>query len=170
MSQEELKSDRIVDELNNLHSDEQILEVDEEKIKLVVFLVDKHLFAFWGSDVREILPANRITWIPGATEYIPGVINIRGDIETVIALRQVLGIAGEHSQPGFFIMAKTANQSSGILVDDIVDVFDAPASMVSAPLLNLEAKLNYMVVKQLEYDRKVVNILSVSRIFDRVVV
>lgn len=170
MSGELLKSDIILEEIKQRRVTEQLVKVDEEQVKLVVFLLTNHLFAFWGCEVCEILPAGGITWIPGVTENIPGVINIRGDIKAVIDLGKVLAIRDTRKNKGLFIMTKIEDQSSGILVDSIVDVLDVPVSAINQPLLNLDVRLSEMVVNQTEYNGKIVNILSVSRIFDQAII
>lgn len=170
MAEELLKSDSILDEIKSWELAEKIIEVDEKQVKLVIFSLDHHVFAFLGTEVREILPADGITWIPGATEFIPGVINIRGDIEAVIDLRQVLGFADTRKKQGFFIMAQANEQSNAILVDSIIDVLDVPVSTLNQPMINLDIKLSQLIMNQLESNGKVVSILSVSRIVDQVVV
>jgi len=170
MPGELLKSDYILNEIKDWRLAQQIVEVDERSVKLVVFSLKKYLFAFLGNEVREILPADEITWIPGATEFIPGVINIRGDIEAVIDLGRVLGLVDTDKDQGFFIMARLEGQSNGILVDSIIDVLDVPISALTQPLLSLELRLSQLVINQWEYKDNIVNVLSVSRIFDQVVI
>ena len=170
MPEDLLNSDFILDEIKKWSLAEQTVAVDEEQVKLVIFSLENHLFAFWGNEVREILPGDRITWIPGATDFIPGVINIRGNIEAVIDLGRVLGFIDTRKDQGLFIMTHLEGQRSGMLVDSIIDVLDVPISAITPPLLNLEVRLSQLVVNQSEYNGKIVNILSVSQIFDQVVI
>lgn len=60
--------------------------VEEEKIKLVIFSLGQDRYAFPGKDVKEILRCEKITYVPGSPPVIHGIINNRGDIESVIKL------------------------------------------------------------------------------------
>jgi purine-binding chemotaxis protein CheW len=170
MSEELLSSDCILDEIKKCSLAKQTVEVDEEQVKLVIFSLEDHLFAFRGKEVSEIMPADGVTWIPGATELIPGVINLRGDIEAVIDLGRVLGFSSIHKGQGMFIMTHIEGQRSGMLVDAIIDVLDVPVSAINPPLLNLDMQLSQLVVSQSEYTGKIVNILSVSQIIEQVAI
>lgn len=170
MPEETRKSDAILERINNNSFTEAVIEVDEQQVKLVIFSLQHHLFAFMGNEVRELLPAEDITWIPGATDVIPGVINVRGDIAAIIDLGRVMGLADTRKQQGFFVMTQGQQDSSGIAVDTIIDVLDIPISTIQEPLSHLDMQFGQFVVKQFEWKDCIVNILSVNRILDQVVV
>ena len=87
-SAEKLKSDLILDELKRRQRTKEVVDVEEERVKVVIFRCGVNLFAFYGRDIREILPSCDISWVPSLPDYLSGLINVRGDIESVIDLRR----------------------------------------------------------------------------------
>jgi len=43
-------------------------------------------------DVKEIVEYTRITPLPGSARYIKGIIDLRGEITTIIDLKEKMGI------------------------------------------------------------------------------
>lgn len=170
MVDELLKSDTILSQISSYNLAEKLIEVDEERISLLIFQLGDYLFAFHGSQAREILPFNEITWIPGATTAIPGVMNVRGDVAAVIDLKQVLGIreAGKGVASGFFIMTQVGDGRNGILVDHIVDVVEIPVSENMQLLSTLDEGFKRFALSQFEYNKKVVMVLDATWIIEMV--
>ena len=165
-----LKSDTILSQMSSYNLAEKLIEVDEERISLLIFQLGEFLFAFHGNQAREILPFTEITWIPGATTAIPGVMNIRGDVAAVIDLRQVMGISetGKGVASGFFIMTQAGDGRNGILVDYIVDVVEIPVSENMQLLSTLDEGFKRFALSQFEYNKKVVMVLDATWIIEKV--
>lgn len=170
MVDESLKSDTILTRISNLSIAEKVIEIDEEKISLLIFQLGDYLFAFRGSQAREILPFSGVTWIPGATALIPGVINVRGDVTAVIDLKQILGINEREKEilAGFFIMVWAGDGRNGMLVDTIVDVVELPISENLQLLPTLEDRFKRFAVSQFEYGDKMVIVLDAVGIIEKV--
>jgi Chemotaxis signal transduction protein len=66
----------------------------EDEIQVVEFIIGDDKFAINLFDVREIVEASKITPLPHASSYIRGIIDLRGEITTIIDLRQLLQIQG----------------------------------------------------------------------------
>ena len=66
---------------------QEIIDVDEPVIKLVIFSLGEQHFAFLGEAIKEVLPGTEtVFFVPGMPASVEGVINVRGDIESVIQL------------------------------------------------------------------------------------
>ena len=74
------KSQKILDKVKEQQDRDQIVNVDEEEIKLVIFTLHEDFFAFYSSNIKEILTLEKINFVPGSPEYILGISNVRGDI------------------------------------------------------------------------------------------
>src|SRR5688500_2346845 len=59
--------------------------------RLLLFVVSGRVYACAIDPVREIIPVRKATRLPGAPEYVCGLINLRGAIVTVIDLGARLG-------------------------------------------------------------------------------
>jgi purine-binding chemotaxis protein CheW len=163
------KSDQILEEIMRRKEKERIVDVEESKIKVVIFSLQGGLYAFYGEHIKEILPLMTIYYVPGAAEYIPGVINVRGEIESVININRFLGIADTaNAQSGRIALAAANGIRSGILVDAIEDVLDIPANAVKPPLDTLSKSLKEFVTGEFIHRERLITILDIGKIFARV--
>ena len=86
MPTEDTKTSKIINEIKK-RKDQTHINIDEELVELVFFKLLDHFYAIFGTDAKEILPLLRINQIPGAPANILGVINVRGDIESVLDIK-----------------------------------------------------------------------------------
>jgi len=169
--EQSLKSDNILSQIINQSLSEKIIDIDEERISLLIFKLGESLFAFYGSQAREILPFTEITWIPGATAQLPGVVNIRGDVAAVLELTQVLNIHRIDSNLSgtFLIMVRVGDGRTGILVDSIVDVVEIPVSEAVQILPTLDERFKQFAVSQFAYKTAMVTILDAAQIIEQAI-
>lgn len=106
---------------------------DEEQI--VSFKLGKETFGIRVSQVREIGKVQNITRVPKMPEFIEGVMNLRGQITTVIDLKKRFDI--EHgegtSAASRIIVAEIGDTQIGIIVDEVEDVLRVPRQSISPP-------------------------------------
>ena len=168
MSIDEHRTDKMVDELKKRREGSRIIDVDERKVKVVIFLLSSGFYAFYGEEVREILPAGNIFYVPGALENILGVINVRGDIESVINIHRVLGLPdSQKSGKNRILMAQAEGIRSGILVDSIEDVLDIPINSIRPPLSTIDISLKDYISGEIFYSNHNISILQAGAIFRR---
>jgi purine-binding chemotaxis protein CheW len=107
---------------------------DEEQI--VSFKLGKETFGVRVSQVREIGKVQNITKIPKMPEYIEGVMNLRGQITTVIDLKKRFGIGDGGkgiTTASRIIVAEIGDTQIGIIVDEVEDVLRVPRQSISPP-------------------------------------
>ena len=93
--------------------------------QLVVFKLGGEDFGVDISQVREIIRKGDITVVPNAPEFVKGVINLRGQITTIIDLRTKLGLAGKEEgdeQQERVIVVEAGNNMVGMAVDAVTEV------------------------------------------------
>jgi purine-binding chemotaxis protein CheW len=96
-------------------------------IQVVEFLLGDERFAIDLFDVKEVVEYTPITKIPRVPPYIRGIIDLRGEVITIIDLKQRLNIAGADnvaSEASRIIVLDTTvtGARKGILVDDVTSV------------------------------------------------
>jgi purine-binding chemotaxis protein CheW len=95
-----------------------------EEIQVVVFQLENEDLAFEINKVREIIKIPDITIIPNSSEYVEGVINLRGQIKTVLNLKKRVGIKEENKGvDGKIIIVEYKDRTFGILVDSVLGVY-----------------------------------------------
>ncbi|MBD2489776.1 chemotaxis protein CheW [Aulosira sp. FACHB-615] len=120
-------------------------------------MVEQQLCTFWlnktyfGIDVRhvqEVIRPQAITPVPLTPPDICGLINLRGQIITVIDLQQRLDM-GEparrnlqpEASPGFNIVVSSDHEIVSLLVDDVGDVLEFPENTFQPPPASLKGKM-----------------------------
>ncbi|MHC1610234.1 MAG: chemotaxis protein CheW [Candidatus Methanospirareceae archaeon] len=93
--------------------------------QLVVFKLGGEDFGVEISQVREIIRKGDITVVPNAPDFVKGVINLRGQITTIIDLRKKLGLGekenGDEQQERIIVVEGEKN-IVGMAVDAVTEV------------------------------------------------
>ncbi len=74
------------------------------------------------SVVREIIPIRQATRLPGAPEYVLGLINLRGMVVTVVDLVRRFGGDRADAAEGSIIVVDFGTRAVGLAVDAMRDV------------------------------------------------
>lgn len=162
--EEQLKSELILDELKRRQRTKEIVDVEEERVKVVIFSCGENRYAFYGADIREILPTCDICWVPGLPEYLPGLINVRGDIESVIDIRHFVGEEKSSRGKHLIAMAVRGDFHSGVLIDSIENVADIPLGSILPPLATLNGAVRDLVIGEIEYAGNMIALLDVGKL------
>lgn len=87
------------------------------------FLLAQELYGINVMQVKEVLRLTEIAPVPGAVHYIVGIINLRGNVITVIDTRALFGLEPtEHSNDSRIIVIELEDQVIGMLVDSVAEV------------------------------------------------
>ncbi len=93
--------------------------------QLVVFKLGGEEFGVNIAQVREIIRKGDVTVVPNAAEFVKGVINLRGQITTIIDLRRRLGLPEKEDgdeQQERVIVVEVGKNSVGMDVDAVTEV------------------------------------------------
>ncbi|MEK6626681.1 MAG: chemotaxis protein CheW [Bdellovibrionota bacterium] len=93
--------------------------------------------------VREVIAVPEITPMPFTPTYFLGLMNLRGQVISVIDLRQKLGVKAQTSSENAVIICELNAGHLGILIDSVNAVITPSSESISAPpeiqgSLNLE--------------------------------
>ena len=163
-SEEQLKSELILEELKRRQRTREVVDVEEERVKVIIFSCGGGRYAFYGGDVREFLPNCEISWVPGLPAYLPGLINVRGDIESVVDIGHFLGEQTADPFTGLIAMAVRADFRSGVMIDSIKDVVDIPLSSIGPPLSTLEGAARDLVTGTIEQGGETISLIDLGKV------
>jgi purine-binding chemotaxis protein CheW len=97
----------------------------------VTFMLDHEKYGINVMQVREVLRNIEIAPVPGAPSYVLGIINLRGNVVTVIDTRARFGLNTiEINEDSRIIIVETMEQTVGLLVDSIAEVADIFKSQI----------------------------------------
>jgi purine-binding chemotaxis protein CheW len=93
--------------------------------RLLLFEVGGQAFAAEMSSIREIVPSQPVTRLPGAPPSVSGLINLRGTIVTVIDGGTTLRQSHWRRTGGLILLAGYRDGVIGVGIDDVRDIHDA---------------------------------------------
>ena len=107
-------------------------------VELATFYVGSALCGMDILNVQEINKLMEMTKVPQAPDYVTGILNLRGQIVTVVDLGKKLGLTSiEFSDTARNIIVNSDNEYVGLLVSSISDVVDAKWDKVEEPPANI---------------------------------
>jgi len=121
-------------------------DAKDEVIQWVTFKLADETYGINVMQVQEVLRVSEIAPVPGAPHYVLGIINLRGNVVTVIDTRIRLGLTvSEMTDSTRIVIIETARNVVGILVDCVAEVVDVASSEVeSAPNVGSDDSANYI--------------------------
>lgn len=166
---EKPKSEDILEYIRQKNGKGKIVDVEEERVLIIIFRLADGLFGIHGSDAKEVLEVKKITAVPGSPDFIVGIVNVRGDVEPVIDLNRFLQLPHERDPDKVMvIIAQNGEVRSGIRVAAIEDVVEIPKSSVRSAISTLGENIRHYVIGEMLHNGKNVTVLDVGRIFEKI--
>ena len=119
---------------------------EDEIIQWVTFRLDGEVYGINVMQVQEVLRVTEIAPVPGAPDYVMGIINLRGNVVTVIETRKRFGLqSGEIDDSSRVVISEADGNVVGILVDSVAEVVDLKRSEIeSSPNVGNEESSKYI--------------------------
>lgn len=115
----------------------------EDTVQLVVFTLDQEEYAAPIADVQEIIRMTEVTPVPGAPEYIRGILNVHGKIVVVVDLEKRFHLT--HTGEAFsrhIIITEVAENTFGVIVDQAVEILRVPVSSIQPTPAVVSSKIH----------------------------
>lgn len=109
-------------------------------VELAIFNVGDIVCALKSIEVQEIIKNQEITMVHHAPEYVKGVINLRGQIVTIISMHKKFNLdipPGSKNTDAQIVIVKMGEESVGLLVDSVDDILLANTDHIEEPPSNL---------------------------------
>jgi purine-binding chemotaxis protein CheW len=115
-------------------------------LRWVTFRLGDEAYGINVMQVQEVLRMTEIAPVPGAPDYVLGIINLRGNVVTVIDTRRRFGLDPVESDDATrIIIIETEGHIVGILVDSVAEVVNLRASEIeTAPNVGNNESARYI--------------------------
>lgn len=147
-------------------SDSTIMTKEPENlVELATFYVSDALCGINILKVQEINKVMQMTKVPQAPDYVLGILNLRGQIVTIIDLGKKLGLGktSTHSSPRNIIV-NSSGSHVGLLVESISDVVTADMNKVEPPPANMNGIQGKYFTGVCKTDKLLIGILDVEKV------
>ncbi|MEJ2038166.1 MAG: chemotaxis protein CheW [Desulfosarcinaceae bacterium] len=140
-------------------------EQNRRTVELATFYIGE---ALCGMDILKVQEINKLmdmTKVPQAPEYVTGILNLRGQIVTVIDLGKKLGLAKkEVNEASRNIIVNSGSEYIGLLVSRISDVIEAEWEKVEKPPANIGGVQGVYFKGVFKTKDRLIGILDVDRV------
>ncbi|MBA6291770.1 chemotaxis protein CheW [Colwellia sp. MB3u-70] len=99
------------------------VNINDEILQWVTFKLDRETYGINVMQVQEVLRYTEVAPVPGSPIYVMGIINLRGNVVTVIDTRKKFGLeSAEINDNARIVIIEAETQVIGILVDSVAEV------------------------------------------------
>lgn len=132
------------------------VETKTNTIEVLMFTLANETYAFETANVREVFKAAELTTLPSTPDFLLGIINVRGEILSVIDIKTFFNLSSDDNLKALsVIILQSGLRVLGIATDEILGVFDISKHNLQASLPTLDAnKHNYL--KGISGDRVII--------------
>ncbi|MFT6778089.1 MAG: purine-binding chemotaxis protein CheW [Paraglaciecola sp.] len=118
----------------------------DEVLQWVTYKLGEETYGINVMQVQEVLRHTEIAPVPGAPDYVLGIINLRGNVVTVIDTRSRFGLpSSDISDNTRIVIIESDDQVVGILVDSVAEVVYLRSSEIdSAPNVGTEESAKFI--------------------------
>lgn len=136
-----------------------------QSVELATFYVGEALCGMDILNVQEINKLMDMTKVPQAPGYVTGILNLRGQIVTVIDLGKKLGLSPtDLSESTRNIIVNADNEYIGLLVSRISDVVEAEWEKVEEPPANIGGVQGAFFKGVFKTKDRLIGILDVNKV------
>ena len=119
--------------MDDLKMEEEEFE-DLQQGRFLTFAIDNEEFGIPISFVNEIIGIQKISEVPEAESFVKGIINLRGEIISVIDMRlKFKKLTAEYDDRTCIIVVDFNGLAAGLIVDNVSDVINIPKGEISNP-------------------------------------
>ena len=139
--------------------------IDASKpIQFCGFKIGNDHFAVDVLSVQEVIKPQKVTPVPKSQDFIKGLINLRGQIVSVISLSERLGLKVNPCDDYMNIIIKDKDSLMAFEVDSIQDTFEVQQDHLDNVPATLPAPLKDFVENVCEVNDQLTMILDLERI------
>ncbi len=123
-----------------------VQETADPLLQWVTFRLDQEVYGINVMQVQEVLRVSEIAPVPGSPSYVLGIVNLRGNVVTVIDTRKKFGLPPRDMDDATrIVITEVDGQVIGILVDAVAEVLDLRVSAIdTAPNVGNEESARYI--------------------------
>lgn len=104
-------------------TEEQNSHLSANCLKIVAFLINDEKYAIETKYIQEVFPLKELAELPGIPNFVLGIVNVRGQIISVIDIRKFFGMPSKGlSDLNRIIILSAPKMEFGVLADSIIGV------------------------------------------------
>ncbi|MCB2308809.1 chemotaxis protein CheW [Clostridium estertheticum] len=133
-------------------------------MQVIVFKVNEEQFAVEASSVQSINDMMEITNVPKSAAYIKGLINLRGNIISLLDINLLLDIEKGSVDQENIIILNLKEESVGVTVDQVDEVLEIEANLIE----RIETDKDKAYIKGIiNFKDRIVTLIDIGKLIER---
>ena len=132
-------------------------------MQVVVFKVNEEQFAVEAAKVQSINDMMEITKVPKSAQYIKGLINLRGNIISLLDINLLLGIEKGHDSQENIIIINLQEESVGVTVDQVDEVLEIEEDLIES--VETDRKKSY-IKGVINFKDRIVTLIDIAKLIE----
>jgi purine-binding chemotaxis protein CheW len=121
-------------------------EKEQESLQIIEFMLAHERYAVNVEYVKEVYPLKDLTPIPCTPSFVLGIINVRGQVFSVVDIRDFFDLPKQEITPSFrVIIVKNENMEFGILADTVIGERKIPINKIQMDMPSLKGIRSHYV-------------------------
>ncbi|NLP28289.1 MAG: purine-binding chemotaxis protein CheW [Clostridia bacterium] len=130
-------------------------------MQIIVFKLNDEEFAVETSKVQSINDMMKVTSVPAAPEYIKGLINLRGNVISLLDLELLLDVEKKHVEKNNIIILNVNDELVGVAVENVSEVMEVKEEQLE----NITDETNKPYVKAIvNLGSKIVTLIDIDEL------
>ena len=130
-------------------------------MQVVVFRINNEQFAIETNRVQTINDSVQVTKVPMAPSYIKGLINLRGNVISLLDINLLLDIPKNDRSEENIIIVERDEELIGISVDQVDEVIDVDENLLEKP----EDSGKDYIQGVINFQDRIVTLINIDKLF-----
>lgn len=140
-------------------------EKNKKKVRVLSFSLGEENYCIDIKSAKETVKLNRITRVPNTPKFILGVINLRGEIISLVDIGYFFALKElEKREDAKVIISDINGPLTGILVDKIKNTLDIEQNLIQSPLVTIKTDLAEYTKGQVQLDKEILIFLDLEKV------
>jgi purine-binding chemotaxis protein CheW len=136
--------------------------------QLCTFYVEKQLYGIDVTQVQEVVKHLPMSRVPLSLPYVRGLINLRGQVATAVALREMFQIRGRTREESMNVILKHDGALIALQVDEIGDVMEVDRRDIEQIPATIPASIRVYMSGVFQLKDSLLCVIDLSKLFTNV--
>ena len=129
----------------------------------LIFRLATEVFGLEIEKVVEIFKSREVHKVPQSSEYVMGVITVRGDVIPIIDMRRRLGLEPSPKKERI-VLVSTSIETLGLIVDEVLEIVDLEESEIKRSVTVSRGLSSDYLEGMVKKEERVILLLDIDRL------
>lgn len=137
----------------------------KESVRVLAFRLGGERYCVDINQAKSVVNAGSVTRVPNMPAFVAGIMNLRGDVISLIDIRHFFGLdTAKRARQARILVTDAAGSPCGIVVDSIDEAIDIDLSSIQPPLATLKGRAGEFTKGQVQLGGDILVMLDLKKI------